>query len=87
MFLPPINGLRLIKSHNYKHLVPTARKSSARLYNPPADLLAVYPRTTRLNSGSPSTEGRMLITTDFETGVLLLSATLRSGTSTLVSGK
>ena len=34
-----------------------------------------------------STDGRILITTDFETGVLLLSATLRTGTSTLVSGK
>ena len=27
MFLTPINGLRnKLKSHNYKHLVPTARK-------------------------------------------------------------
>jgi hypothetical protein len=29
----------------------------------------------------------MLITTDFDTGVLLLSATLRTGTKTFASGK
>jgi hypothetical protein len=29
----------------------------------------------------------MLITTDLETGVLLFSATLRTGTNTFVSGK
>lgn len=36
---------------------------------------------------SESSAGRILITTDFDAGVLLLSAKLRKGTSTLVSGK
>lgn len=36
---------------------------------------------------APSADSLILITTDFETGVLLLSATLLMGTSTLVSGK
>jgi hypothetical protein len=34
-----------------------------------------------------SATGAMLITTDFEAGVLLFSATLRIGTKTLASGK
>ena len=40
-----------------------------------------------IQADASSAAGLILITTDFETGVLLLSATLRRGTSTFVSGK
>ena len=36
---------------------------------------------------SPLSERRILITTDFDAGVLLFSATLRTGTRTFASGK
>lgn len=81
----PINGLRnFIKRSYYKHPVPTARKPARSLLETVAPLL-IRPRDGC--QFARCADGRMLMTTDFETGVLLLSATLRTGTNTFVSGK
>ena len=48
-------------------------------------LVQLHPPATA--SGSIPAQGLILITTDFDAGVLLFSAECRTGTSTFVSGK